>query len=190
MLPIIAADPSQQDSLKDLAKQAQAGLKGGELDVASGHISVLSGLLDRIGTPSPAPARGGSGTPAAKARLAWMATRQKLDSDIGQLDGAFTAAFGSHPMAGELTKTFKTRVDQVLSNLDEALADKLDEVNNAANPEERAKLVGQARNIIERYKAHVASDPTIAALDTNPFTPMNIQKTVTATLNTLGKALG
>jgi hypothetical protein len=39
------------------------------------------------------------------------------------------------------------------------------------------------------YTKHVASDPTITALDKNPFVPLSIQKTMTATLTALSKAI-
>jgi hypothetical protein len=196
MLPIIAADSSQQDSLKGIATQAQASLKAGDLDTGAGQIETLRTLLDRIGkssvttTPAAPEPREGGATPVAKARLAWLATRQKVNSDIGRLHGTFTSAFKDHPMAGDLAKTFRARVDSVLGALDEALAEKLDELNHATDAGERAKLAAEAHAIIQRYKSHVVNDPTIAALDTNPFTPLKIQATVTTTLDALGRSIG
>jgi len=49
--------------------------------------------------------------------------------------------------------------------------------------------VQQARAIMQRYEAYVANEPLIAKLDTNPFVPVAIQKTLTATLTALSNAL-
>ncbi|MBV9757510.1 MAG: hypothetical protein JO047_10685 [Alphaproteobacteria bacterium] len=118
-----------------------------------------------------------------------MATRQKVDSDIGNLHNAFTAAFKGHGRHGDLTKAFRDRVDSVLGTLDEALAHKLEAVNAAADPGDRTKLVQEAHVLIASYTKHVANDPTIAELDKNPFVPLSIQKTMTATLTALSKAI-
>ena len=125
----------------------------------------------------------------AKARVAWIATRQKVESDIGKLQGAFTTAFKSHPAGPDLGTAFKARADKVLDSLDEALAEKLDEVSKTTDPAQHAKIAQEARQIIQRYEATIASDPTIAALDENPFMPVTIRKTMTATLSALSRAI-
>jgi hypothetical protein len=125
----------------------------------------------------------------AKARVAWMATRKKIEGDIGKLHGSFNSAFQGHPMGPDLGAAFKARADKVLETLDEALAHKLDEVTRNTDPTQHAKLAQEARQIIQRYEATIADDSTIAALDTNPFTPLAIRKTLTATLSTLSKAI-
>jgi hypothetical protein len=60
----------------------------------------------------------------------------------------------------------------------------------AADPAQHAKLVGEARQIMQRYQSFVASDPTLTELDANPFVPLAIQKTLTTTLSVLSKAIG
>lgn len=150
-------------------------------------------------TPSAAPVAASASIPGAaggqkiaafaKARVAWMATRKKVEGDIGRLHGAFNSAFQGHPMGPDLGAAFKARADKVLETLDEALAHKLDEVTRNTDPTQHAKLVQDARQIIQRYEATIANDSTIAALDTNPFTPLAIRTTLTATLSTLSKAI-
>ncbi len=172
------------------------------MPLTDAHRTWLSGLASKSGgadpfaaAPPPASsAAGPGGTPTpspaiAKARQAWMATRQKVDTDIGKLHGAFSTAFKGHGKHGDLTKAFRARVDSVLGTLDEALAEKLDAVNSATDPDARGKLVQEAHALIDGYSKHVASDPTIAALDKNPFVPMSIQKTMTVTLATLSKVI-
>jgi hypothetical protein len=139
--------------------------------------------------PTPAPGPGKNMATFAKARTAWVATRKKIEGDIGQLHGAFNSAFKGHPMGKDLGAAFKARADKVLDALDEALAHKLDEVTRNTDAAQHAKLVQEARQIIQRYEATVANDPTIAALDANPFAPVAIAKTMTATLSALSKAI-
>jgi len=125
----------------------------------------------------------------AKARAVWVATRQKVERDLGQLHGAFTSAFKGHQSEGKLTQAFRARVDTVLDTLGEELADTLDAVNGAADPAQRQKLVEQAHAHIAQYAKHVATDPTIGALDRNPFVPLSIGKTMSATLAALSKTI-
>jgi len=70
----------------------------------------------------------------------------------------------------------------MMNALDHSLAEKLDEVNQAADAGQRARLVQEARQIMQRYESYLASEPLIAKLDANPFVPVAIEKTLTATL--------
>jgi hypothetical protein len=125
----------------------------------------------------------------AKSRTAWVATRAKVESDIAKLHGALTSAYQGHGAAETLENAFRTRVDALLNALDESLADKLDEVNRATDAVQRAQLVQQARQIMQRYESYLAGEPLIARLDANPFVPVAIEKTLTATLAALSKAV-
>ena len=198
MLAVIKADPSQKAALAELATDAQVSLKRGDLEQAAAGIEILRqavGAPAGVGTSSAeaAPARP-SDTPAgrthAKAKVAWLATRTKMTGDLDQLSGKFGDAFKDHGRAADLQKAFKDRIDSVLGDLDEALAAKLEEVNQAEDAAAHAKIVEEARQIMTRYQSVVASNPTIKALDSNPFVPMNLEKTLTATLGILTKALG
>ena len=218
LMPLIAADPTQRDALKGILAQAQTSLKSGDLDTAGGHVDTLRAMLDGAGaqangqagpasggpqgtmgqgatdgngaaSPDPAAAMQAASPAIAKARQAWVATRQKVEGDLGKLHGTFASALQGHSMQDELTKTLRSRVDTVLGTLDDALAHTLDGVNGATDPAQRAKLVEDAHALIGRYQAHVASDETIALLDDNPFEPLAIQKTMTATLAALSKAI-
>jgi hypothetical protein len=187
------ADASRQTGLKGLALEAQARLKAGDPAGASAAIEQLRAALDEIGPASPA--TGGAPAPAAaaayaKARVAWLATRQKLETDIGKLQTVFASAFKDHAMSADLSAAFQSRVEKVLVQLDSELAHKLDAVAKAADPAQHAKLVGEARQIMQRYETYVAGDPTLAELDANPFVPLSIQKTLITTLSVLSKAIG
>jgi hypothetical protein len=194
---LMQADPATQGALKGLAVQVQSALKSGDLATAGRLSDQLSAGLE--GTPAvqpatPAPPAAAAETAArnatnAKARLAWVATRQKVDGDLGKLHDAFTSAFKGHPAEGDVTKAFRARVDTVLHTLDEGLAHRLDAVNSATDPGLRGKLVQEAHALIGQYSKHIASDPTIAALDKNPFVSLSIQKTMTDTLSALSRTI-
>jgi hypothetical protein len=125
----------------------------------------------------------------AKSRMAWVATRAKVESDIARLHGALTSTYQGHGAAEHLEKAFQARVEVMMNALDHSLAEKLDEVNQAADAGQRAQLVQEARKIMQRYESYLASEPLIAKLDANPFVPVAIEKTLTATLAALSKAV-
>ena len=125
----------------------------------------------------------------AKARTAWTATRQKVEADLGKLQDQFGTAFKGHEQEDQIAKKFRDRVETVLETLDEGLATTLDSVNKAKDPGERAKLVQQAHTLLQKYQQHVATDPTIAALDANPFAPMAVARTMSATIDALSRSI-
>ena len=136
-----------------------------------------------------APAAAGGSAMYVKSRMAWVATRAKVESEIARLHGALTSAYQGHGAAEHLEKAFQARVEAMLNRLDHSLADKLDEVSQAADSGQRAQLAQEARQIMQRYESYVASEPMIAKLDANPFVPVAIEKTLTATLAALSKAV-
>jgi hypothetical protein len=131
----------------------------------------------------------GNGRVFEKSRLAWTAARKQVERDLGKLGDAIAATYEGHGAAGDLELAFRAKVEAMLSTLDHSLADKLDEVNRAADAAAHTELVQEARQIIRRYEAYLAGEPMIAKLDANPFVPTAIAKTLTATLEVLGKAV-
>lgn len=198
LMPIVAADPSQRDALKGIVAQAQASLKSGDLQIASGHVDSLQAMLAGGGGPgaavgqtagAPAAATNGAAPQVTKASLAWVATRKKIEADLAKLKSTVMAACQGVDIESALEAGFREKVEPVLGQLDESLAQKLQEVNGANDAAQREKLVREAKGIIQRYQAFVASSSTIAHLDANPFVPLTISKTLTATLSTLDRAV-
>ncbi len=197
MLPVIAADPTRANALKGFALQAQTSLKSGDVAAAANSVEALRRALNGAGTQPAAPAQptpAVPGTPAppgvhAKSRLAWIATRQKVEADLAKLKKGIVAACNGKDIEAALEAGFSSRVEPVLGKLDDSLAHKLDEVNKATDPAQRAKLLSEAKQIVQRYESYVASEPIIAKLDANPFVPLALRKTLTATLTTLSTAL-
>ncbi|HLB96296.1 MAG TPA: hypothetical protein VJK90_01475, partial [Acetobacteraceae bacterium] len=64
-----------------------------------------------------------------KSRMAWVATRAKVEGDIAKLHGALTSTYQGHGAAEHLEKAFQARVEVMMNALDHSLAEKLDEVN-------------------------------------------------------------
>jgi hypothetical protein len=201
LIPLTAKDPVRLDAFKQTAAAAQAALKSGDLAGAAKAADALQAML---GVPPAAPASSaGNGTrpddtaaaaPAAaqnvaKSRLAWLATRQKIETDLGKLKSAVMATCQGIDIESALEAGFRERVEPVLEQLDESLAHKLEELNGAADAAQRAKLVAEAKGIIKRYEAFAAGSQIIAKLDDNPFFPLAISKTLAATLGTLAGAI-
>jgi hypothetical protein len=200
LMPIVSADPSQRDAVKDIVTQAQTSLKGGDLGTASGHLDNLRAMLDGAGaqaqTAPTAPAAGSSAAPGngaaatfTKSRLVWLAARKKVDGDINKLHDEFMGVLKDHAKADDIGSAFRKRVGGVMDTLDESLAHKLDEMAKNTDASQHPKLVQDAKQLIQNYQSFLANEPLIARLDNNPFTPLAIEKTMTATLSALDKAL-
>ncbi|HEX5328068.1 MAG TPA: hypothetical protein VFW75_15485 [Acetobacteraceae bacterium] len=192
-------DPVARGGLAQVATEANAALKGGDQPQVISAMATLREGLETArnglgGNGQDAGGRTGNGGNGkakvyAKSRAAWVATRQKIETDIGKLHDEMSSVYQDHGVAEDLEKAFQTHVERMLTSLDASLAEKLDEMNDARDPAQHAQLVAEAQQIIKRYGDYVSSEPIIAAIDTNPFVPMAIQRTVTTTLGVLSKAL-
>ena len=196
MAQVIGADPSRKDALMALAKQAELMLGTNNLVSATQSIDQLEATMADapvMGAPTgtaEAQKPSASGPVAyAKSRLAWLALRKKMETDLDTLRKEILAYYKDQDIAADLDARYAERVAPVLANLDEALADTLDMATNATDPAQRIKLVTESRQIIKRYQDFMASEPIFGELDSNPFVPLTITKTMTATLATLAAAV-
>ena len=191
MIPVAGADPARAGVLKALATQAQASLKAGDAAGAAAAMERLRQVLDGIGAPAAASPRPAAPHTAAfaKARVAWVATRQKVESDLDKLHAKIIADYKDHGHLADIEKFFRAKVEPVLDSLDDSLARKFDEIASNADPAQHADLVRGAKQIMAKYKSYIAGEPFIAGLDTNPFMPLAIEKTLAATLSTLEKVI-
>lgn len=198
MMAASASNPNGADAMKAAAVAAQAAMKSGDTAAASMQMDTLESLLG-------APQAGASGAPAApgapagpgsmgspvfaKARSTWVATRKKVESELGKLHKEMMTAYAGHGVAADLDKMFTSKVEPIMGQLDDSLAHKLDEVSSNSDPAAHQKLVQEAKQIITGYEAFLQSEPLIAKLDKNPFVPLSIQATLTASLTALSKAV-
>jgi hypothetical protein len=184
-------DPVRRASLASLANEASTTLKAGDLASAKFDIDQLHGALDVRPSVPPAAAEQANSplTTYAKSRLAWLAARKKVESDIETLRLQLHAEFAEDDIGAELDSAYDRFVAPVLAKLDESLADKLDEVINTADPVSRLKMIDEAKAIIQRYQDYLAGASTIDALDANPVAPLAIRQTLSVTLTTLAKTV-
>jgi len=196
--PVLQNDPSRAGEIKDLAGTAQAAVKSGDAQAATQALDALENALSTGGgqaTGSTDSAQQTSNAPAPnaavlqKSRTAWVAARQRIEVEIGKLHEAMSKHYDGHGFAADLDKVFQSKIEPILTTLDQSLASKLDEVGKNSDPGQHQKLVGEAQQIIGRYESFLSSDPLIPQLDKNPFVPLQIQKTLTATLEALKKSV-
>ena len=198
MLGVIKHNPSQKTALAGLATDAQVSLKRGDLDQAAAGIEILRlAIATQTQTQTPtapaslSPSADGTGPapdPAAlqkiqKSRVAWTATRAKVDGELQRLTKAILGAGTGEDLSG-FEDEFQSVVTPLLDELDDTLADTLDRAGQAAGAE-YAQLLDEARRTVERYTALVQASPVISGLDRNPFVPLAIGKTLTGTLSAL-----
>jgi hypothetical protein len=117
-------------------------------------------------------------------RLVWAATRSKVGNELKKLETAILAAYRGRASLPIVTQKVR-KLDQVLAMFDESLNDALDASLNAADPQEKQRFHDEARELIARYQHFLASDPLVQELDGNPFVPIAVKATLTATLATL-----
>jgi len=193
------ADPARKAAFVKLAGDINGQLKAGDLaGAATGVARLRAGLAAPAAsaTVEPAPTGTSASAPMApgaatyiKSGQAWIATRNKVEAEIEKLRAEIVAAYQAEGIATEIDKAYTARVAPVLATLDDSLTAKLGEAAGATDPAARGRLVEEARAIIGRYQAYLAGEPLIADLDANPFAPLMIQKTVSATLAALANAV-
>ena len=193
MIGALGSNPAGADAMKTAAKTAQAALKAGDVAAATGETDTLERLLNAMpAAPGAGPAASGPppGSPVfTKARATWVATRRKVESELDKLHAELQAIYKGHGVVADLEKTFRSKVEPMMEKFDESLAHKLDEVAQNADAAAHAKLVEDVKGIIGRYEAFLGSDPLIRKLDDNPFVPLSIEKTLTASLTALAKVV-
>jgi hypothetical protein len=185
MMPLIAADASRGDTLRPLAKAAQAAIQAGDAAHATAAADALEKAVAGFEAPAVVPA-----DPAAlaKARSAWIGVRQKVDGDLGKLLDAVRTTYKDHPGRAEIERFVQQQLNGVREALDGDLADKLDEMGKAP-ASDRPKLAVEAKQIAARYQQHLATDKVLGALDDNPFVPLTVQKIVTAALSVIVRTI-
>ena len=82
------------------------------------------------------------------------------------------------------------RINMSLELFDQELSDTLDKAANAETPEARAEWHREAVAILDDYRDGFDADPVFALLDTNPYVPVAIHKTLSTALQTLASKLG
>ncbi len=165
MLPVIKQSPDRQAELKDLVTKAQAALKSGDERTATEAVDAVEAALGSGGAGPAVAAAADAGASAPekaaaapnaavlqKSRTAWVATRKRIEAEIGKLHDAMAKHYDGHGFAADLDKVFQAKIEPILTRLDQSLASKLDEVGKSTDPAQHQKLVGEAQQIIGRYE--------------------------------------
>jgi len=193
MMGIMGSNPAGADAMRTAAMAGQAALKGGDAAGAASAADTLERLLDAAppaGAAAGPGSRNGPGSPVfGKARATWIATRKRVEDELEKLHDQLQQTYKGHGVVADLEKVFRSKVEPMMGALDHSLSDKLDEIGKTTDPAAHAKLVGEAKAIIAKYESYLSSEPLIAKLDDNPFVPLSIEKTLSASLTALSKAV-
>lgn len=196
-MAMVSQVPGLGEIVKSVVPAVQAAIKSGQLELAMSGVQRLADAI--VGGSGGAAGGAGSGDKAHhehaakqapaidKAGNVWTATRQKVMSEVQKLEKAFGTALAGHGLLDDLTKTMRTKVDGTLHHLDDRLMHALAAVNKSPDPAERAKHIEHAHKLVQHYQKHVSEDQTIKMLDSNPFHPLTIAKTVMSSLAVLQK---
>ena len=118
----------------------------------------------------------------------WQVALKKVRSDEAKLVKAMVVRFEGHPGLAE-AKRAAQRVTDALKPFDMQLANVLDRVVKAENQKDRIVWQKRASALIGTYLTSLDNDPVIAMLDSNPFMPVAINKTLSTALKWLASKL-
>lgn len=108
---VAGADKTLQQSLVKIAAAANGALKGGDLAGAAASIRDLRGALAAAADTAKLNAQA-DGAPSAvtyaKSRLAWLAARNKVASEIDKLRTQIVATYQENGIAADLEKAYQT----------------------------------------------------------------------------------
>ena len=120
-----------------------------------------------------------------QSRLIWESTLKKLRADRDKLVNTIRQdpeLAGDKALAEKAAKLITTKLDE----FNEELLKQLDKALNAQTPEGRDKENKVAGETIKRYLGKVKA---LADLDNNPFVPVKLHETLSASLNDLASKL-
>jgi hypothetical protein len=175
-------------------KGAQVFQKGGKFDRALELLDRLDEALQRIeGEARAAEAAAPADEPPPaeafqKSLRAWEAAQKKVRTDLDRLVTTMRDRFEDEPeydevdaAAGEIVETLDVFDDALAVAIGAALQ---------AGPGDRPARHRQVKGVLMRYRSELEASPLIKDLDSNPFAPVAIHKTLNDTLVALGKSLG
>ncbi|MBT9456043.1 MAG: hypothetical protein IV097_05415 [Burkholderiaceae bacterium] len=193
LMPKLKSAHPSAEAARLKAGEAGAMSRKREWDAATRLLDEAEALLaEPDSSEPPAPSTKPTIAPAivyTQTRLAWGATRKKIQGELQKLEKAILDAYKDHTVLPEVAKGVR-KLDQVLEVFDESLNDALDAALNSADPEVKKRHHDQARDIIARYQGFLKSDAMVQELDANPFVPIAVQSTLSSTLAVLASKIG
>jgi len=193
LMPKLKSAHPSADAARLKVGEAGALSRKREWDAANRLLDEAEDLLAQAdASEAPAPSTKPTIAPAivyTQTRLAWGATRKKIQGELQKLEKAILAAYKDHTVLPEVAKGVR-KLDQVLEVFDESLNDALDAALNSADPAVKKRHHDEARDIIARYQGFLKSDAMVQELDANPFVPIAVQSTLSSTLAVLASKIG
>ena len=131
------------------------------------------------------------GVAFTQSRLAWDTARKKIQSELESLEKAILdAAKDEDPEIFSEIKGKTSTLHEILGQRDENLMDKLDEGLNAEKDSpSQLKAYDEASKLVKDYVGFVNGSPLVQEIDSNPFKPVAVKKTLDATLKVLATRL-
>ncbi len=192
---MISANGPHSAGLAALGKQFQEAMRAFDANAAKKAFADLVTLMRGGASPSAtapatpgAPAQPASG-PVQYAALVqkWTEARGKAANDLQKLRTAILDEFKNEPEFGAIQQNI-SRLDAIMTTLNGSLQEKLAAAEAAAEAEKPA-LNKQALDEAKKYAGYVSSDQLVAAVQDNPFTPVDLRGTLSAPLEEIEKAL-
>jgi hypothetical protein len=172
------------------AKHSEAQLASRKKAYKDG-IAALKELQERLKAPPTGSV--GEKVPSTVAldgsRRAWEAARSKMQTDLTTLTRSMRADFRGEPEYPEIDAA-ANEIAAALAPFDSRLTETLNQALQTDRPEERGARCREAKALLKRYRVDLMSNALIKELDTNPFAPVSIHKTLNDALAVLSKSLG
>ena len=151
-------------------------------------VAAASRVPDASGAGSPSGSGSGSGVAPAivysQARLVWAATRARIQAELKTLESAVLEHYAGQAALPEIKRSVR-KLDGVMELFDDSLSDALDQALKAEDGGGKQQLHDEVCAILDRYQRYLTTEPIVTALDSNPFVPIKVQATLSASLSTL-----
>jgi hypothetical protein len=144
------------------------------------------------GRPSPAPAAAAKQARLSQAAAGWHAIHLQADERIEALKAAIKAHYAeAHPALLKEIERGVGKLDNVLDNVDQRLADLLLNASKAGSDAARAAELKDAKALLAQYIGYVKSEPLVAHIDRNPFgVKTDLRVLLVTALTDAAKAIG
>ncbi len=190
----LANFPSAKD---EIGRHVASAKQAARAEDRKGATEAMTALAAALKTLAARTREAGTGTAGVsimklgKARLEWMGVRSAAATDIARLKTAIRAAYAGHPEAGARVEAGLAKLDGLLETLNSDLQVQLDEVLNASDETERARLIGKVRGTAKAFLDHATNDPVAKSIDGTAFLPgIKVVEPIKAKLGEVMAALG
>jgi hypothetical protein len=190
---LISANGPNSLPLAALAKQFQDAMRTFDVNAAKKSFADLVALM-RGGAGGQAQPQTQQQTQATSGAVQyaalterWTEARGKAANDLQALRAAILDEFKNEPEFGAIQQNI-SRLDTIMATLNGSLQEKLSAAQ-AAGDNDREALNKQALEEARKYAGYVSSDQLVAAVQDNPFTPVDLRGTLSAPLEEIEKAL-